>query len=76
MGHNLGMRHDFDKAFGGTGQMSSKNKCNLHNGIMSYTQNANFKNPWSSCSKSEFVRHYNKIINLKMPWCMEGKSIS
>ena len=57
-----------DPAFGGVGST-----CDLNRGIMSYSDNYNFQNPWSTCSKNEFQKHYNAILNLKMPWCLEGK---
>merc|ERR1712080_363998 len=63
------MRHDFDPAFGGSGST-----CDKQRGIMSYTQNRNFKTPWSTCSKNEFQKHYNAILNLKMLWCLEAVS--
>jgi hypothetical protein len=69
IGHNLGMYHAFDAKHGGlTG------KCNKHRGVMSYSDNPNYKNPWSTCSKNDFQAHYNAILNLKMPWCLEAVS--
>merc|ERR1711997_1048482 len=69
IGHNLGMYHAFDAKHGGKGSKCDKNK-----GIMSYSENPNYKNPWSTCSKNDFQKHYNAILNLKMPWCLEAVS--
>jgi len=57
MGHNLGMKHDFDAAHAAKG-------CN-GKGIMSY---GNPPNQWSSCSKADLQAHY---ITVKSRWCMD-----
>jgi len=50
LGHNFGMKHDFDRAHGGWG-----GPCN-GKGIMSY---GSFSyNQWSTCSKSDWEHHY------------------
>ena len=50
LGHNFGMRHDFDRVHGG-----DDGPCNGN--IMSY---GSMKyNTWSTCSRSDFERHYN-----------------
>ena len=65
MGHNLGMIHDFEPIHGGwNGPCDNK-------GIMSY---GNAPLVWSTCSKNDFLAHYNKILNDSIvPWCLEGK---
>ena len=68
MGHNLGMWHDFSTRHGG-----KNSKCDKGKGIMSYSENPNYKHPWSSCSKNDFQKQYNNILNMKMSWCLEGK---
>merc|ERR1712241_276847 len=57
MGHDLGMKHDFDAAHAAKG-------CN-GKGIMSY---GNPPNQWSSCSKADLQAHY---ITVKSRWCMD-----
>lgn len=55
MGHNLGMRHDFDLSSSCTG-------------FMDY---GNAPNEWSSCSQQEFLNHYNAIqSSSSLSWCM------
>lgn len=56
IGHNLGMKHDFDDAHKGSG-------CDMQ-GIMSY---GNAPAKWSLCSKSDFKAHYLRVKNR---WCM------
>ena len=60
IGHNLGMRHDFDEGHGG-----KNNKCNGQ-GLMSYGDQPE---KWSTCSVTDFTAHYN---NEKNNWCLEG----
>ena len=62
VGHNLGMKHDFDAKHGG--QSSS---CNKDNHIMAYGSS---KEKWSTCSKADFEAHY---LQVQSNWCMEGK---
>jgi len=62
VGHNLGMKHDFDEKHGG--QSSS---CNQDNHIMAY---GNSKEKWSTCSKSDFEARY---LQVKNNWCMEAE---
>ena len=62
VGHNLGMKHDFDEKHGG--QSSS---CNQDNHIMAYGSS---KEKWSTCSKADFEAHY---LQVQSNWCMEGK---
>ena len=51
LGHNLGMNHDFHPSHGG-----NNGPCN-RKGIMSY---GSFSyNQWSTCSKSDWERHYS-----------------
>ena len=53
IGHNLGMSHDFDEVHGGpTGECNGK-------GIMSY--GSMDRNQWSTCSRSDFERHYKGL---------------
>ena len=67
MGHNLGMLHDFDEEHGG-----DNGPCNGA-GIMSYGAAPNI---WSTCSKNDFLAHYNQIINnANKYWCLDGKGI-
>ena len=57
IGHGLGMEHDFDTSHGGTGDPGT-GPC-AAKGIMSYE--ADWNNPnqrWSTCSRSDFERHY------------------
>ena len=63
MGHNLGMKHDFDPSHDGEG-------CD-EQGLMSYD---NVPQKWSSCSRKDFLAHYNAIGESN--WCMSGKYIS
>jgi hypothetical protein len=51
LGHNFGMRHDFDSGHGG-----SDGPCNKK-GIMSYGSYS--FNQWSTCSKSDWEHHYS-----------------
>merc|ERR1712223_1479604 len=51
LGHNFGMRHDFDDILGGM-----YNPCNGE-GLMSYGW-FNQKLRWSTCSKRDFEAHY------------------
>ena len=62
VGHNLGMKHDFDEAHGG-----DSSSCNQDNHIMAY---GSPKEKWSTCSKADFEAHYLQVQN---QWCMEGK---
>ena len=51
LGHNFGMNHDFHSSHGGnTGPCNGK-------GIMSYGSYS--YNQWSTCSKSDWERHYS-----------------
>ena len=61
IGHNLGMRHDFDDEHGG-----ESSACNQDNHIMSYDST---KEKWSDCSKADFQARY---LQVKDNWCMEG----
>ena len=51
LGHNFGMRHDFDDTLGGR-----DNPCNGE-GLMSYGW-FDQKLQWSTCSKRDFAAHY------------------
>ena len=62
VGHNLGMKHDFDEAHGG-----QSSTCNQNNHIMSYGSS---KEKWSTCSKADFEARYLQVKNV---WCMESK---
>ena len=62
------MYHDFELKHGGW-----NGACNKQRGVMSYSMNSNYKHPWSTCSKNDFQKHYNNILNMKMSWCLEGK---
>ena len=65
IGHNLGLRHDFDVVHQGKG-------CDASNHIMSYGQS---KDKWSLCSKADFESHYILIQQREKygyKWCMEG----
>lgn len=68
LGHNLGMRHDFDERHGGNGQSQwSSNWCN-GKGLMSYGSNLK---GWSSCSNEDFKNWY-----LRSGWrCLESSAI-
>ena len=59
MGHNLGMKHDFDSPH-------KENGCDK-TGVMSYGDPVN---KWSTCSASDFKNHY--LAN-KNSWCMPSK---
>ena len=60
LGHNFGMRHDFDKSHDGNGGIRSRNTCN-HEGIMSYNPWEKIvAKGWSECSVSDFKQHYEK----------------
>ena len=61
VGHNLGMKHDFDEAHGG-----DSSSCNQDNHIMSYGSS---KEKWSTCSKADFEARY---LQVQSNWCMEG----
>ena len=50
LGHNFGMSHDFDASHGGQG-----GPCD-NTGIMSY--GSTDYTGWSTCSKSDFEKHY------------------
>ena len=50
LGHNFGMSHDFDASHGGQG-----GPCD-NTGIMSY--GSTDYTGWSTCSRSDFERHY------------------
>merc|ERR1712038_1888865 len=63
------MWHDFSTRHGG-----KNSKCDKGKGIMSYSENPNYKHPWSSCSKNDFQKQYNNILNMKMSWCLEAVS--
>ena len=65
VGHNLGMKHDFDEAHGG-----ESSTCNQNNHIMSYGSS---KEKWSTCSKKDFKARYLQIKSKNWTWCMEGK---
>merc|ERR1711962_1253231 len=70
LGHNFGISHDWQNG----------NNCNCQ-GVMSYSgaNGCPFKLParWSTCSRDNFFRHYNKIISSRQ-WCLavypEGQS--
>ena len=63
MGHNMGMLHDFDDTHGGSGSA-----CNGQ-GFMSY---GSAPNEWSTCSKSDFLAHYNEIVqSSNVAWCLD-----
>ena len=66
IGHNLGMRHDFDKRHKGKG-------CVKDNHIMNYGSS---KEIWSECSKKDFQAHYLVIKDERKQWCMEGSECS
>ena len=75
IGHNLGLRHDFDVGHGGNNKPSGPGHCN-RKGIMSYG-NGWWANEWSSCSKKDFKTHYNVIRKYyDYEWCMEGKYVA
>ena len=62
MGHNMGMMHDFDDSHGGSG-----GPCD-GTGFMSY---GSAPQQWSTCSKNDFLAHYNAIINSNnLYWCL------
>ena len=63
IGHNLGMKHDFDAYHGGSG-----GPCNKE-GFMSYGG----KSQWSECSVKDFTAQYT--VN-KDSWCMPGNLLS
>ena len=67
IGHNLGMRHDFDKVHGGSGKPNSGGECEQINSYMSYV---NSRTKWSECSKKDFQAHY---INFEEVWCLDSK---
>ena len=51
------MKHDFDRSHGGTGNPGT-GPC-ATNGIMGYKTDGNNRNQlWSTCSRSDFERHY------------------
>ena len=59
IGHNIGMKHDFDPSHKGKG-------CVKNDHVMSY---GNSKKKWSECSKKDFEAHY---LMTKNNWCMKG----
>ena len=61
IGHNLGMHHDHHVSHGGDG-----NSCDKQ-GFMSYGEH---EQKWTSCSRKDFLAHYNKIGEGN--WCMPG----
>ena len=64
IGHNLGMKHDFDAKHGG-----QSSACNRDNHIMSY---GSTKEKWSCCSKKDFRAHYLWVQQTYyVSWCME-----
>ena len=63
IGHNIGMKHDFDPAHKGEG-------CNKDNHIMGYGNSKNVYFAWSACSKKDFQAHY---VMTKDKWCMESE---
>ena len=63
LGHNFGMSHDFDDSHGGKG-----NSCD-NTGIMSY--GSTDYTGWSTCSRSDFERHY---ASKKWENCLEDIS--
>merc|ERR1719492_126124 len=63
------MEHDHAALHGGKGSKCDKNK-----GIMTYADQKNLNNPWSTCNKNDVQKHYNAILNFKMPWCLEAVS--
>ena len=67
MGHNMGMLHDFDSRHGGQGGPCDKT------GFMSY---GTAPNVWSTCSRADFLAHYNEIIaSNQLKWCLDRKLI-
>ena len=66
IGHNLGMKHDFDESHGG-----DSSACNGE-GLMSYGTKPQ---KWSTCSVSDFTAHYNAILQHINSWCLERMSI-
>merc|ERR1711971_724811 len=69
IGHNLGMKHDFDSANGG-----ENGACNKLGGLMSYGTPLATANRWSPCAKKSFIAHYNTIVK-SGTWCMEAVSV-
>ena len=67
IGHNLGIKHDFDDYHGG-----DSGPCNQNNHIMSY-QSTRIK--WSTCSKADFEAHC-LLIQQESTWCMEGNILN
>jgi len=63
LGHNLGLNHDFEQ---------EDKSCNCQ-GIMSYAGQYgcphNLPPKWSTCSKADFNKQYNKVVD-SGKWCM------
>jgi len=53
LGHNLGIRHDFDKDHGG-----KRGHCNGEKGVMSYGIHPD---TWTSCSNKDFSNWYQRV---------------
>ena len=69
IGHNIGLRHDFENINGGYG-----GPCHMK-GLMSYDMDLGTWK-WSECSKKNFKTYYNIITQEEgRPWCMEGKIV-
>ena len=66
IGHNLGMRHDFDEEHGGDGSPNSGGYCDGQ-GFMSYGDHLS---QWTECNVKDFEAQYEKNRDR---WCMPGK---
>ena len=55
IGHNLGIRHDFDEVHGGTGYKGSGGECEQNHHYMSYGSG---RTKWSECSKIDLQAHF------------------
>ena len=65
MGHNLGMRHDFDPEHGG-----DNGRCVGDDHIMSY---GNSKQIWTECNTDDFQEHYDEItIKQESEFCAKN----
>ena len=77
IGHNLGLRHDFDFQKNGPGTKynvprsdSKGKKCTKINSIMDYPTDG-VRNKWSTCSPEDFEEFYNLKMNEIKKFCLD-----
>lgn len=64
IGHNLGMKHDFE---GGPSNFRTDSKGNACKGYIMGYHYPPYPSKWSGCSREDFTKHYNKFD----PFCMK-----